>query len=369
MNTFEIVKLIGDVPKELLTATETHVLNKLAFFGNDKGEKIWPSIETLSKKTKLCKRTIAYTLKTLIAKGILLVVSKPKNGNHMPVQYNLNLKLLIDMAKTEEVSCSIIQSFNHENYCTGYNESYASGSSSSADFANIQCNSCIQSTHISTNDLPKTNNTREVEPRNKVDEQSKLSPNINLPVDHVCVEPIVKQKVSDELPELKAKTQRKRQPVNQKAFELFWLTYVLKVGKGAAVKAFDKAMRKVSLEAILSALETQKSEREERERLGLWSPSWKHPATWLNQECWNDVAKSFEELQKEAEAKQVMGHSAMSKKPNYADKVQAANTATGNIIEKFYPDLAKHFPAFVPETKQSLAEIPLRQEVVINAIQ
>ena len=391
MNTFEIAKLIGDVPKELLTATETHVLSKLAFFGNYKGEKIWPSIETLSKKTKLCKRTIAYILKNLIEKGFLLVVSKPKNGSHIPVQYNLNLKLLTDIAKVEEVNCSITQPFNHGSYCTGYNESYANNSSSSANFANIQCNSCIQSTHISTNDLPKTNNTREAESESKLNEPPKLNVSIDLLVDRVCAAPVEEQKVSDEVPELKAKIQRKHkyQPANQKTFELFWLAYVLKVGKGAARKAFERAEKKFELQAakssqihlaigaptktfldvIFAALEAQKTERARRAELGLWTPNWKHPATWLNQECWNDVTKSFEELQKEAEVKRVMKHSEMQRKPNYADKVQAANTATGNIIKKFYPDLAKHFPAFAPETKQTSSAIALRQEVVINAIQ
>lgn len=224
---------------------------------------------------------------------------------------------------------------------------------------------------INTETNTKTNRAREAAPEIKAIQQPKAEPSIGLTTDSVCEESVLEEKIPNEKPEPKAAVPRpaKTNAVSKQEFELFWLAYALKVGKGAAVKAFASAMNKTSLEAILLAIEAQKSERAERERLGLWNPSWKHPSTWLNKECWNDAPKTSDELQKEAEVKRIGQHPASQKKPNYSDRVEAANRATGNIIEKFYPDLAKYFPMFAPEPNLTDFNIPqLCQEVVINAI-
>lgn len=65
-------------------------------------------------------------------------------------------------------------------------------------------------------------------------------------------------------------------------FEQFWEAYPRKVGKGAALKAFEKAVKKTSAEVILAAIATwiQKPLPEMQ-----YIP---HPATWLNQERWQD---------------------------------------------------------------------------------
>ena len=200
-------------------------------------------------------------------------------------------------------------------------------------------------------------------------EPAKVEPSIGLTTDCVCPESVLEEKIADEESKPKAVKPRSENPrvANQQKFEMFWLAYLLKVGKGAAFKAFVQAMKKTSLEAILEALEAQKAERAARERLGLWNPSWKHPSTWLNQECWNDAPKTADELQKEAEAKRVAQHPASQKKPSYHDRVQAANTAAGKIMREHYPDLVKHFPMFSSEVKPIDFDIPkLSKEIVIN---
>jgi uncharacterized protein YdaU (DUF1376 family) len=66
-------------------------------------------------------------------------------------------------------------------------------------------------------------------------------------------------------------------------FAEFWLAYPRKVSKGAAVRAYERALRKTSADVILAALKAQ-------------VPTWdmsepkyiKHPSTWLHQECWSD---------------------------------------------------------------------------------
>lgn len=82
-------------------------------------------------------------------------------------------------------------------------------------------------------------------------------------------------------------------------FEHFWSTWPKgkKFGKGAALKAWKKLNPNTGLaEQIIKAVEAQKAWRQRVEKanalLPRWQqtflPHWKHPATWLNQECWLD---------------------------------------------------------------------------------
>ena len=71
------------------------------------------------------------------------------------------------------------------------------------------------------------------------------------------------------------------------AFERFWAAYPKKQGKGAARKAFDKARTKVTPEAMLSAVERQSRSPQWNRDDGRYIPM---PATWLNQERWDDEA-------------------------------------------------------------------------------
>lgn len=69
--------------------------------------------------------------------------------------------------------------------------------------------------------------------------------------------------------------------MNGDAFETFWRAYPRRIGKGAARKAFDKAIHLADLPTMLRAIEAYKR----------FKPSWQdfcHPSTWLNGERWSD---------------------------------------------------------------------------------
>ena len=88
-------------------------------------------------------------------------------------------------------------------------------------------------------------------------------------------------------------------------FEQFWGVYPNKKGKGAARKAWEKATagndESAMLTDVLLALEAQKRYRIEAKSLGEFIPEWKHPSTWLNQECWLDEIGSHAELKQRHE--------------------------------------------------------------------
>lgn len=65
-------------------------------------------------------------------------------------------------------------------------------------------------------------------------------------------------------------------------FDEFWIAYPRKTAKQKARIAFDKAVKKVSIHAMFAALEWQRQTDQWLEGI---IP---HPATWLNQERWDD---------------------------------------------------------------------------------
>lgn len=70
------------------------------------------------------------------------------------------------------------------------------------------------------------------------------------------------------------------------AFNQFWKAYPKKVGKQAAIKAFDRVRKKgISLETLLTAIEKQKHGSRWNRDNGQYIPN---PTTWLNQGRWDD---------------------------------------------------------------------------------
>ena len=74
----------------------------------------------------------------------------------------------------------------------------------------------------------------------------------------------------------------------EEKFMLFWDVYPRKVGKHEAWKAFSKAMEMVSLEKILDAVAQHRIAFHWDREGGRFIP---YPATWLNQQRWEDETK------------------------------------------------------------------------------
>jgi hypothetical protein len=71
-------------------------------------------------------------------------------------------------------------------------------------------------------------------------------------------------------------------------FDLFWKLYPLKKGKEDAKKAFERALKKTTVEAILAAVADQIGWEDWTKEGGKFIP---HPATWLNAGRWSDEKK------------------------------------------------------------------------------
>jgi hypothetical protein len=69
--------------------------------------------------------------------------------------------------------------------------------------------------------------------------------------------------------------------LSKTSFDSWWEGYPDKVGKGAARKAFERALTKTSLDQLTVGVERYKQHKPVDRQ-------WCHPATWLNEERWND---------------------------------------------------------------------------------
>lgn len=88
------------------------------------------------------------------------------------------------------------------------------------------------------------------------------------------------------------------------SFDDWYTHYPKKVGKGAAIKAWDKLKPDAELEKkMILALDAQKRYRKEAKQAGEFVPDWCGPAVWLNQMRWLDEIGSHAELKENIEAK------------------------------------------------------------------
>lgn len=92
----------------------------------------------------------------------------------------------------------------------------------------------------------------------------------------------------------------------EECFEKFWAVYPNRKSKGAARKAFEKAMKDVDPDELtkemISAIDAQNRYRREAKSSGEFMPNWKHPGTWINAEAWLDEIPSHAEVkQRQAE--------------------------------------------------------------------
>lgn len=102
--------------------------------------------------------------------------------------------------------------------------------------------------------------------------------------DIICNQMISDVPVIQSKNESKNESESESKSAREEAFDTFWAAYPRKVGKGAARKAFAKLPAAV-FPLLVPAVEAQKQCAQWRKNGGEYIPN---PATWLNQERWED---------------------------------------------------------------------------------
>jgi hypothetical protein len=116
----------------------------------------------------------------------------------------------------------------------------------------------------------------------------------------------------------------------EKAFLRFWKEYPVKASKKRARDVFMRKMKNYTPLELIVALRAQKSEKEQRQKFNLFTPSWPHPTTWLNGERWQDHIASPEEIKKEYQQSQRVGQKASMCSPGYKNIFEEMRAELGS---------------------------------------
>jgi hypothetical protein len=219
------IRVMSEVWLTKLPLTEKMVLLVIADHASDDGTEAWPSQATIAKKASVSIRTVQRAVNTLVEKGFVYM-QKGAGGSatcredRRPHKYTINLSVLRGDATTTRKS---------------------RGDADDLDGATI---------------TPST---------------GRLSRPMNLPSEPSLETPVVRT-IRTEEGIIKANT----------PFDLFWKVYPLKVGKGAAKKAWDKAIQEIDYSAIIAGALNYAQDPNRH-------PSYTaHASTWLNAGRWAD---------------------------------------------------------------------------------
>jgi hypothetical protein len=110
-----------------------------------------------------------------------------------------------------------------------------------------------------------------------------LPPRKKNPPYHITNNPITKDHKNNTKPE-------------HSRFDIFYSEYPVKKSKAQARKVFAKLNPDDLLfQRIIRALKAQINNRAQAKAANVWMPEWKHPSTWLTQQCWEDDLTEIEQ--------------------------------------------------------------------------
>jgi uncharacterized protein YdaU (DUF1376 family) len=116
----------------------------------------------------------------------------------------------------------------------------------------------------------------------KIDGNTSNAPSITRAMNEECQSDAITETEKETDIEINKETEKEKKLFLQAQFELFWDRYDKKVSKPDAEKKFKAALKKDTLENIMTGLNNYIKTRSPD------SQYWKNPTTWLNQECWKD---------------------------------------------------------------------------------
>ncbi len=232
------IRLMSDVWELPLNTNEKMVLLAIADHANDDGV-AYPSWERIQKKCSISsKSTITKIMKILEGVGIIEVTKRGdlKEGR----KTNIYKVYLSKSTHLELIDKLAIEREKHKRTISTHLEP-------------------SKSTHLEPKMVHTSNSNH----------QGTISSSLNH--QNNCIEIIADERTS-----------------KLSTFELFWERYPLKKDKGGARMAFYKAMKKVTFQIMIGALEIQKGDADWKKENGKYIP---FPTTWLDGERWLDEIK------------------------------------------------------------------------------
>lgn len=253
---FKFYKYYHVLFKVGLKPNEVHTLSIILSF-NKAGQDYIGSCNFLSKELNITSRTALNTLTSLINKGFIR--KQASKGGNVSI-YSINEKFLKDIF------------FNYENFsqklCKNFTVNYENFSHNKNIYKNNNKNIYA---HLENEQV-----------YNHEDDKQKESDNHSSNT--------IKQETKNKAIK---KQNKELNELQEKQFDKFWQAYPKKVSKKQAQKSWKKINPSLELfEKILKALEMVKQTEQWKKDNGKFIP---YPATWLNQERWNDEIKMMQD--------------------------------------------------------------------------
>lgn len=295
---FKFYKYYHVLFKVGLKPNEVHTLSIILSF-NKAGQDYSGSCNFLSKELNITSRTALNTLTSLINKGF--IKKQASKGGNVSI-YSVNEKFLKDIFLNYEKNSQLTNKENTVNYeknsqklCKIFTVNYEKISHNKNIYKNNNKNIYAHSeneqvyNHESDN---HSSNTIKQEIKNKAIKKQNKELNLLTPRNFAFSKRAIK-KQNKELNELQ-----------EKQFDKFWQAYPKKVSKKQAQKSWKKINPSLELfEKILKALEMVKQTEQWKKDNGKYVP---YPATWLNQERWNDEINMMQDTIKKEPKKKII---------------------------------------------------------------
>lgn len=256
-----------------LNADELHTLNLI--FSFEANNKIYiGSSKYLCDMLNYSKPRALRILKSLTDKGYL---KKEASNGRINSIYKINHMFLYQQIKNNENYSQLADNKQSQNVTVNSNKMLPLNISNSNEMLQIQS----QNVTVNSNDLLPNKN---IYKNNNKNIYAHLE---NEQVDSYENDSLSSNTIKQESKNKTIKKQNKElNELQKKQFDKFWQAYPRKVSKKEAQKSWKKINPSLELfEKILKALEMVKQTEQWKKDNGKFIP---YPATWLNQERWND---------------------------------------------------------------------------------
>lgn len=282
---FKFYKYYHVLFKVGLKPNEVHTLSIILSF-NKAGQDYIGSCNFLSKELNITSRTALNTLTSLINKGFIR--KQASKGGNVSI-YSINEKFLKDIFLNYENFSQLtdnkpLQNVTVEQWKNStVNSEKNSQLTDNKDVVNYEKNSQILCKNFTVNYEKFSHNKNIYKNNNKnIYAHSENEQVYNHESDNHSSNTIKQETKNKAI----KKQNKELNELQEKQFDKFWQAYPKKVSKKQAQKSWKKINPSLELfEKILKALEMVKQTEQWKKDNGKYVP---YPATWLNQERWND---------------------------------------------------------------------------------
>lgn len=288
---FKFYKYYHVLFKVGLKPNEVHTLSIILSF-NKAGQDYIGSCNFLSKELNITSRTALNTLTSLINKGFIR--KQASKGGNVSI-YSINEKFLKDIFLNYENFSQLTDNKPLQNVTV---EQWKNSTVNSEKNSQLTDNKDVVNYEKNSQKLCKnfTVNYEKISHNKNIYKNNNKNIYAHLENEQVYSHEDDIQKENDSLSSNTIKQETKNKAIKkqnkelnelqEKQFDKFWQAYPKKVSKKQAQKSWKKINPSLELfEKILKALEMVKQTEQWKKDNGKFIP---YPATWLNQERWND---------------------------------------------------------------------------------